>query len=431
MNNTTFVLAFREAAPYLHYLSGKTVVLALSSHILDNPLLMRDIALLHHIGLKVVLVHGVRHYIEEKEHDKTYHHDKRVTNRADLETVKQLCGQIRCNIEAALSMGFSGLPAPTQTLSVASGNFVFAKPLGVIDGIDMQFTGSVRKIDTESIKRCLNHHQLVLISPMGYSFSGETYNLRLPEVAAEIAITLGAEKLVFLSRANGLVDENKKQLKDLSVEEAESLFSHHCQHEDINAILPFALQAASCGVKRVQLINGTIDGALFSELFTRQGIGTSLAHSPFTHIRAAKLHDIPDLLRLIHPMSQNGTLLPRNQNDLEQQIEDFIVLEHDNIIYGCAALKRYPQENIAEIASLAVSKEAQASGYGEQLLAYIVRQAKAEGFSALLALTTRAEDWFRERGFGSDHSGNLPKVRQQEYTNSKRHSKILIKPLKQ
>lgn len=431
MNNLSFVAAFREAAPYIHYLNGKTVVLAISSHILETQMarLMRDIALLHHVGLKVVLVHGVRHHIEAQTAKQTYHHDRRVTHRAMLETIKQLCGQIRCDIEAVLSMGFSGLPAPVKTLSVASGNLIFAKPLGVIDGIDMQFTGMVRKVDTENIERCLNMRQLVLISPLGYSFSGETYNLRLPEVAAEVAMALKAEKLIFLSRANGIVDKNHHLLKDLSVQEAQAICAEKTQHEDIAPILPFALQAASHGVQRVQLIDGTVDGSLFGELFTRQGIGTSLAHRAFTHIRTATVHDIADLLRLIHPMSENGTLLPRNQDDLERHIHDFIVLEHDHIIYGCAALKRYPAENIAEIASLAVSPEAREGGYGEQLLAYIIARAKKENFDALLALTTQAEDWFRERNFTIGNADDLPAIRQQEYIENQRQSKVLIQKL--
>lgn len=429
----SFVSAFREAAPYIHYLHDKTVVLSISSHVLASghfPALAQDIALLNSLGVRIVLIHGVRSFMEENTQEASlYCQGYRVTNEAMMTEIKHLCGAVRLEIEAALGMGFLHAPAYTAKLSVAGGNFISAKPLGVLDGIDMQFTGQVRKIDSDAIRRCLDNGQLVLISPVGHSLGGTTYNLSLPETAAAVARALNAEKLVFLSRAAGIIDKNDQLLPNLSAKEARQHCAAQAQHEDIARILPAALSALESGVHRVQIIDGVADGSLLCELFTRHGVGTALAHSSFTEIRPAVARDIPDLMGLIEPMIKGGILLPRTRDDIENHIHEFFVAEYDDLLYGCAALKCFADIDAAEISCLAVAENARGKGYGDLLLEYIENHARQHGIARLFALTTRTADWFAERGFTPSSPQDLPAERRQQYSDNKRQSKVFVKSL--
>lgn len=428
--NNSFVTSFREAAPYIHYLHGKTIVLAMSSHIINEehfPSLARDIALLNSLGIRIVLVHGVRHFLEKKGLSKNYQNGFRVSDQEDIEEIKRLCGAIRLDIEAYLGMGFLHAPAHTAKLSIAGGNFLLAQPIGVINGVDMQFTGQVRKIDVSAINRCLDASQLVLISPVGHSLGGVTYNLPLPETAADIAIALKAEKLIFISHISGILGENEKILSNLSLNEANQYLQNYPQQPEIERIIPSVFKALEQGVRRVQIINGGKNGSLLEELFTRNGAGTSLATS-FTTIRAAVERDVPDLMKLIEPMVQNGKLLPRTQDDIETHIREFFVAEYDQLIYGCAALKVFNQ-TIGEISCLAISDKKRGQGYGDLLLKHIENYAKEKGISQLLALTTQASDWFLERGFIPTDYNILPKERLEQYMNNKRNSLVFVKDL--
>ena len=427
--DANFISAFREAAPYIHYLNGKTLVLSIGSHIVrdDNfPRLARDIALLNSLGMKMVIVHGVRGFLEDNGLDGEYVRDYRVTTHAAMDEIKRACGALRLDIEAALGRCFLNTPANTTKLSIAGGNFIAAQPLGVLDGVDMQLTGQIRKIDGEQIKRCLANNQIVLISPVGHSLSGVSYNLTLPETAAAVATALGAEKLVFLCRANGILDEDGSVIPDLSIKDAIEYCQKNPQHTDIMRSFQAAENALKGGVSRVQIINGFADGALLKELFTRTGFGTALANHSLTQIRPAQMRDIPDIMRLIDPLVQRGNLLPRTQNEIENHINEFVVAEHDRLVYGCAALKTFTT-TAGEIYCLAVSEHGRGLGYGDLLLEYIENLSAKQGITQLFALTTRTADWFIERGFEPCDLTTLPEIRRQQYIDNKRNSKIFIK----
>lgn len=425
----SFVGAFREAAPYIRLLHGKTVVLAVLSPVLRSPNfagLAQDIALLNNLGVRVVLMHGIRAFLPQNAQ---FVRHWRVTGSDTLAEIKRCCGTVRADWEAA----WAAVPRPTvqspRRMAVASGNYILAKPLGVIDGVDMQFTGEVRRIDTEAVNRALDGGQLVLVGPLAASFSGETFNLPLPETAAQMAAALDAEKLVFLTRADGVADAQGKCCLNLSWAQAEEYAGKFAQHEDIARILPAARTALEKGVHRVQILDGTADGSLLAELFTRDGVGTSLAQNAFAHIRAAVSADIPAMLRIIRPLAQNGTLLVRSYGDLERQLGDFYVLEYDNVLCGCAALKKFSGSGAAEISCLAVSDTVRNSGFGEMLLQSAENAARSQGISRLFALSTRTAQWFVERGFTAAALDDLPPERRRQYEDNGRHSKILCKYL--
>ena len=436
-SSAAFVADFRQAAPYIHYLSGKTIVLAVSSHVLladKLASLAKDIQLLASLGVRLVLVHGTRQYLNNMMHAAgetlSYHRGWRITDEATLQQVKQACGMVRFDIEAALSSSPAQMPDRNQRrLRVASGNFLLAKPLGVLDGIDMGYTGRIRKVDAEAIQQRLNEGCLVLVSPLGQSLSGKSFNLGLDDAAQALAVTLKAEKLVFLASEDGVRSTDGALLSQLTAAEAQALLDNNAHSADMSRMLKAAIYVLENGVRRAHILSGLNDGSLIAELFTRQGSGTALAQSSFMRIRAADNHDIGDIIDLIAPLESAGILLPRNREYLENHIHEFSVLEHDCHVYGCVALKVFEQQHTGELACLVVSPDAQDGGYGELLLDYVLKQAKARGVHTLFALSTNTGDWFDERGFETAELSELPPARQEQYLQNKRRSKIYRRSL--
>ncbi|WP_274584809.1 amino-acid N-acetyltransferase [Neisseria leonii] len=425
---SVFVRDFREAAPYIHYLRGKTLVIGLASALLDPPVLRAlaaDLNLLSGLGVRLVLVHGSRRQInrltEAAGHTPRYHRNRRITDETALAAAKQACGLLRADIEAALSAAMSQSPQRGLRPNTASGNYLSARPYGIIDGIDMGYTGRVRKIDADSIRRHLDH-AVVLISPLGASLGGQTYNLSMTDIARDTAVALGAEKLIFLTEQDGILDRSGGLISNLSAPEARKLLADGLIDAAQTRVLEAAVYAVENGVARSQILSGLADGGLIGELFTRNGTGTSLSNAPFMNIRAARNRDIPHITALIRPLEAAGILRPRSRRYLEEHIREFWVLEHDRHIYGCAALKHHGKT--AELACLAVSPDTQDSGYGEHLLKHIAAQARAGGADTLFALTTHTGDWFAERGFQTASPEELPPQRLAEYRENGRRSKI-------
>lgn len=431
-----FVRAFREAAPYIHYLRDKTIVLAISSHVIaaeSFTTLAQDISLLGSLGIKVVVVHGVRKHINDlMQQSPDYlppHLDRRITNEATLIKVKQACGEVRFDLEAALSVGLSNSPQSGTRNRLVSGNFISAKPLGVIDGIDMGYTGTIRRVDFPMIKQLLQQNCMVLVSPIGHSLSGKTFSLSMDEVAAEVAIGLRAEKLVFINEEAGIVDASGQLVRNVSANDAIHLFEQVPQKKTIKRLLPATLKALQHGVKRVQYIGGSLEGSLFGELFTKNGSGTSFAQNAFVHIRKAISDDIPEITRMIRPLEDQGVLLHRSHDYLENHIDEFWMLEHDEQVYGCVALKRFADSKMGELACLVVSPDAQEGGYGELLLEHVCKQAKLAKLDTLFCLSTHTGEWFSERGFLDATLEDIPTERRRQYHLDGRGSHVYILPL--
>ncbi|MFN3396967.1 MAG: amino-acid N-acetyltransferase [Sulfurimicrobium sp.] len=431
-----FVHWFRTATPYIHKFRGKTFVVAFGGEVVSEDqfvTLAHDLNLLNSLGVRLVLVHGARPQIEEELTERgasiRYVNGLRVTDDDALKCVKEATGTVRVEIEALLSMGLANSPMAGADIRVASGNFVTAKPMGVREGVDLQHTGEVRKIDVAGIRRRLDQGDMVLLSPLGYSPTGEIFNLSLEDVATRAAIDLDADKLVFLMNTAGVTDENGELLHSLTTQDAEAVLARtHGLPEDIDYFLPCAIRACRNGVARVHLISRHVDGALLQELFTHEGIGTMLTEDTLETLRPATIDDVGGLLALIEPLEAEGTLVRRSRELLEMEIERFTVLEYDGLIIGCAALYPFPEEQAAELACMAVNKDYRGAGRGEALLEYMQVQALEKGFRQLFVLTTRTAHWFVERGFIEASVAALPKAKQGLY-NFQRRSKVFVKTL--
>ncbi|MGZ8249961.1 amino-acid N-acetyltransferase, partial [Methylomagnum sp.] len=345
-----FVRWFRGSSPYIHAHRGKTFVVYFGGEAVANPSfpgLVHDFALLNSLGVRLVLVHGIRPQIDARLTarglDAHYHQGARITDRAALECVKEAAGTVRVEIEALMSMGLANSPMAGARIRVASGNFVATKPVGVRDGVDFQHTGEVRRIDADGIRAALDRGDVVLLSAVGYSPTGEIFNLRSEEVATAAAIALKADKLILLSEEDCVSRQNGELLRQLTTAEADALLKDpNALPSDVASHLRAAARACAEGVERAHLLSRHIDGATLLELFTRDGVGTLVSRTPFEALRTARVGDVPGILDLIVPLEQKGVLVPRSRERLESEIEDYLVIERDGTIVGCAALHAFP-----------------------------------------------------------------------------------------
>jgi len=310
---------------------------------------------------------------------------------------------------------------------VASGNFVTARPIGVLDGVDLHHTGEVRRIDRKGIGRLLDERTIVLLSPLGYSPTGEIFNLACEDVATRAAIDLQADKLVLYGAETGLLDESGKLVRELRPQQipayVERLGSQY-QAELLDA----AAQACRGGVRRSHVVSYVDDGALLNELFTRDGAGTLVTQEQFEQLREATIEDVGGLIDLITPLEEQGILVRRSREVLEREVEQFSIVERDGLIIACAALYPIADSDAGELACLAVNPEYRHGGRGDELLERIEERARALGLKKLIVLTTRTAHWFQERGFEPISVDRLPAARASLY-NFQRNSKIFEKPL--
>ena len=418
---------FRHAAPYIHSHRGATFVISvdgqtIASNNFNN--LINDLALLNSLGIRLVIVYGARHQIEQQCQQNNipvqYHQDLRVTDDASLKIAKTIVGQIRLEFEAKLSFSLPSTPMADAQIRCSSGNFVTAQPVGIIDGVDLCHTGQVRRINTKAIEQQLDLDNIVLLPPLGYSPTGEVFNLSAEAIATACASQLKANKLIFIG------DAHSELPKEMTVMQAEDALM------DIELANSYTLQAAvdacEAGVKRVHLLDREQDDALLQELFSRDGAGILISAKAFETTRIATINDIGGILELIQPLEQSGVLVKRAREELELHIENFVVMERDGTILACAALHPYYAHKVGELACVAVSSDYQGSSRGEQLLTAIENQAMKLKLTTLYVLTTQATHWFLEQGFVTAEVSDLP-VEKQTLYNYQRNAKVLKKPL--
>jgi len=429
-----FVAWFRSVAPYIHAFRGRTFVVAFGGEVVADGKfveLTHDLNLLSSLGVRLVLVHGARPQIERhlirNNLDGHYHHGIRLTDSETMQCVKEAVGRVRVEIEALLSMGLANSPMANADIRVAGGNFITAQPMGVIHGVDLLYTGSVRKVDVVAIKDRLDRNEVVLLSPLGYSPTGEVFNLTLEEVATRTAIALDADKLIFLMEMEGVQDAQGDLLRELTVADARTILSEKDRlSEDVALFLPCAVLACEAGVARTHLVSRHVDGSILQELFSDIGIGSMVVESPLNTLRDATIDDVGGILQLLQPLEVEGILVRRGRERLEREIERFVVLEHDHRIIGCAALYPFFEEQAAELACLAVQVNYRKQGYGDLLLKHMIAKAQEKGLNRLFVLTTRTAHWFIERGFKEMDINELPSQKKMLY-NFQRRSKVFVR----
>ncbi|MDD4978224.1 MAG: amino-acid N-acetyltransferase [Gallionella sp.] len=433
---TDFVAWFRSVAPYINAFRGKTFVIAFGGEVVADGKfveLAQDFNLLAALGIRLVLVHGARPQIEQhlikNNINGSYHQGIRMTDAETMQCVKEAVGRVRVEIEALLSMGLANSPMANADIRVAGGNFITAQPIGVINGVDLMHTGSVRKVDVAALNDRMEFGEVVLLSPLGYSPTGEVFNVTLEDIATATAIALDADKLVFLMDTDGVQNKQGDLLRELTVAQAQSVLNGKAKlPDDVSLFLPCAIRACEAGVARTHLISRHIDGSVLQELFSDEGIGSMVVESTLNTLRDASIEDVGGILQLLRPLEEQGILVRRSRELLEREIEQFVVLEHDHRIVGCAALYPFPDEASAELACLAVDAQYRDHGYGEAVLNHMVSVAKSQGMKKLFVLTTRTAHWFLERGFVEAEVTALPAQKKTLY-NYQRRSKVFVRKI--
>jgi len=430
-NTPDYVKWFRNSAPYINANRGKLMVLMLDgeavaeNHILD---IVHDIALLASLGVRLVIVHGARPQIAARLAQQgitpQFHLNVRVTDPETLSCVKEAVGSLRADLEALLSMGLANSPMYGAKLRVSSGNYVIAKPIGIRDGVDFQHSGVVRRVDTRAVLQALDDGDIVLLPPLGYSPTGEVFNLFSEDLATDVAAALKADKLIFFCGEVGVCDKDGRLISELNTDEAQDLLDTHELPPDIELHVKAARDACLAGIPRAHLVSYRKDGSLLTELYTRDGSGTLITLKNFEQIRPATITDVSGIIALIRPLEKQGTLVRRSRELLESEIDLFTVIERDGAIIGCAAL--YPvegSEDIGELACVAIHPDYQGEKRGAQLFKHICQRAKQLHLSQIIVLTTQTAHWFLEKGFSQRSVEELPESRQARY-NRQRNSKV-------
>ena len=433
---TDYVKFFRETSPYINRHRGKTFVIALPGEAICHSNfthIIHDIALLNSLGMRIVLVHGARPQLEQRleqcQLTLNYVDHTPITDSLAMECVKDAVGSARISIESLLSMGLSNSPMHGARIRVVSGNFITARPLGIHEGLDFQHSGEVRKIDRAGIQSQLDDNAIVLLSSVGYSPTGETFNLSFEDVATQTAINLGAEKLIFLGADSGLLDSNGTLIKSINLSQAQQRLEQQGSCSSMQA-LQGAYQACLSGVPRCHLISYCADGALLGELFTRDGTGTLVLQHSEEVIRQANIDDITGILELISPLEEQGVLVKRSRELLETEISRFCVITHqEGMLIACAALYPFSDGKVAELACVVTHPDFHNLGLATRLLEHLENKAKNElALDALFVLTTQAAHWFQENGFTTTNLEQLPLEKASLY-NYQRNSKIFLKRL--
>jgi amino-acid N-acetyltransferase len=312
-------------------------------------------------------------------------------------------------------------------IRVASGNYITARPIGVRNGVDFQFTGAVRKVDAAALAATLDVADIVLVPHLGYSSTGEIFNLAWEDVAESVAVALRADKLLMYT--DRLPTNRKGEVvSEFTADEAAALAGAKKSNLTPAArrALEHVARAVESGVSRGHMVTRRAPGSLLLELFTHEGVGTMVTADAVEKLRPARIEDVRGMLALIEPLEAEGTLVKRSRELLEAEIGNFLVVEHDARIVGCAALYPFPDDKSAEFACLAVAGEYRDAGYGERLLKACEERAKSLRLRKLFALTTHAAHWFLEQGFRTADVDALPEKRKELY-NWRRGSKIFLK----
>ncbi|MDT0603740.1 amino-acid N-acetyltransferase [Thalassotalea castellviae] len=430
-----YVKWFRNAAPYINAHRGKTVVLMFGGEAVSHPNfanIIHDISLLRSLGVKLVVVHGARPQIEnsikQRGIKRNIENNVRVTDAETLVAVKDATGSLRLHIEALLSTGLANSPMHGSQIRVSTGNFVIAKPMGVREGIDYKYTGSVRRIDSDGINMQLDYGSIVLLSPIGYSPTGEVFNLALEDVATQTAIALKADKLIALTDDEGLIDQSGKLIRSCSVRTVKTLLDEKDCHVR-QLLLRSIIQCGENGVERCHCVSYQSDTALLQELFTRDGAGTLIAKDHKEELSTATIDDVAGILELIQPLEEEGVLVKRSRELLEVEIDRFTVLKKEDVIIACVALYPYAEANTGEIACVVIHPDYRKGNRGERLMAAVEENAKKQGFDSVFVLTTVSGHWFLEQGFTEQPIEKLPEGKKQMY-NFQRKSKIYVKNLR-
>src|SRR6516225_4294293 len=403
----------RGILQYVTRFREKIFVIAVDGRILASENfsnILLDIAVLRSLNIKVVLVHGAGWQIELAGTEQGI----AISNADGSGVVDQRTLQLSINV--AMRLTNEVMEGLTQVdLRAAYANCIIAHPTGILHGVDYQYSGKVEKVDIRSLELFLREQIVPVIPPLGFDGEGRTFRVNSDLVALEVAEALNAAKLIYLSSYEEIL---KKQRHRTQL--PPGLFSK----------LEHAVRACRYGIPRVHLLNGNINEALLAEVFSNGGVGTMVYSNEYEQIRRMYKKDVRAVMSLIQQSIQNEELIRRERAEIVGDLDSYWVLEIDRHIVGCVALFSYPEEKMAEMACLYVSRSSENQGLGRKLMSFVENLARQRGFSKLFALSTQAFVYLQQKGgFVETDAGILPPARRAKYETSGRNSRILVKDL--
>lgn len=433
------VPVLREALGYVARYRGEVFVIKLESGLLDVPSfagLVRDIASLHRMGIRVVVVPGARRQIDSFlktwEIDAPMVDGVRVTTEEALPFVTMAAFDVCSRIMTLIAE--SGVNA-------LIGNWVKARGLGVLGGTDYQRTGSVQSLRTDILRQLMGQEFVPIVPNIGWNSAGQPYNVNSTQLAMELAVQLGASKLFFLCDEKPSIGEGIElpaevdlredgMLSSLNLVQVEQLLERNGDRigKPYRDYLARGLEACRKGVRRTHVLDGLEDGSLLREVFSQNGQGTMVFANDYDNIRPAALSDVQDILRIQEPYVAAGVLVPRSVEQIEAKIGDYAVHEVDGFVQGAAALHLF-SDGSAEIAAVAVSEQVRRWGIGRKLVQYQMLRAHKLGLDRVFLLTTQTSDWFAELGFVRGDLGDLPPEKAATY-NHDRKSMVFVRTLR-
>jgi amino-acid N-acetyltransferase len=419
----------REILQYVPRFRERTFVIAVDGEIAASPNfqnVLLDVAVLRSLSIRTVIVHGASWQIEELARSRGVE----LTNADGTGVVNAPTLQV--SIDAAIRLTnevMEGLSA--VDLRAAYLNAIIAHPAGILGGRDYQFTGRVERVDTKALKLLLEEGIVPVIPPLGFDGEGRTYRVNSDSIAVEVAEALQAAKVIFL--APSMLFTNASWLpRLLSINEVDELIKKHrtdCP-VGLQSKLECAARACRQGVPRAHLLDGAINEALLTEIFSHEGFGTMVYSNEYQQVRRIFKKDVRSVMALIRQSVQSEELVSRTRNDILEHIEDYWVLEVDRHPVACVALHVYPEAKAGELACLYVSKAHENQGHGRKLMAFVENLAKEKGLTRLFALSTQAFMYLQQKGgYIEAAPDSLPASRFDKYAQSGRKSKVLVKKL--
>ncbi|MGB8356296.1 MAG: amino-acid N-acetyltransferase, partial [Chthoniobacteraceae bacterium] len=337
---------------------------------------------------------------------------------------------LKISIEAATTLTNEIMQGLTSVdLRAVYANSIIAHPAGILGGIDYLYTGRVEKVDTKSLHLFLNEGIIPIIPPIGFDGEGKTFRVNSDSIAVEVAEAMQAMKIIFLFSLDGLSLAGEI-VPQLSIAETEDILKKKKVGDNakLTSKLEHGARACRLGVPRVHLLNGNVNEALLTEVFSTDGIGTMIYSNEYQQIRRVFKKDVRNVMTLIRQSVDSEELIRRTRADIMQHIEDYWVLEIDRTLVGCVALHCYPDYRKAELACLYVSKAHGGQGHGQKLMAFAENLAAERGMQKILALSTQTFAYFQQKGgFVEVSADELPPERREKYEVSGRNSKVLMK----
>ena len=420
----------RGILQYIPQFRDKTFILAIDGAIVTDEnfaTLLLDVAVLRSLNIRVVLVHGASAQIKLLgEEQKVKPSDIDGAGITDADTLKlALTAANRLTHEI-----LEGLSA--NDLRAASTNVIIAHPMGIIGGVDHQFTGKVERVDTALLQTLLAQDIVPVIPPLGFDGDGRTYRLNSDAVAFAVAEALKAIKLIFITTQDGILVQGRiiRQMPVADLESVIALQKNDIAPEQVSKAL-HAVAACKAGVPRVHIINGRVDEGLLAEVFSNEGIGTLIYANDYQQIRRAMKKDVRAIQLLTKAAVESEELVKRTRMTIEKNLGDYFIFEIDKNPVACVALHVYPEQKKGELACLYVNPLHENRGIGRKLIQYIENKAREMNLVELLTLSTQAFTYFQSKGgFAEGTPDDLPPTRREKYEQSGRNSKVLVKKLK-